>query len=134
MGIDTAGQDELAGHVYFVPTSRQPIVERFFFHCDGTHRDLHSFPTRRSSDLYSPLGHGFLTGKIRSPQELADDDWRKTNPRFTEGNFEKNLRLVDEVEAVASEVEASPAQVRSESTRLNSSHRCISYAVFCLKK
>jgi aryl-alcohol dehydrogenase-like predicted oxidoreductase len=60
---------------------------------------------------YSPLGHGFLTGKIRSPQELADDDWRKTNPRFTEGNFEKNLRIVDEVEAVASEVGATPAQV-----------------------
>ena len=44
---------------------------------------------------YSPLGHGFLTGTIRSPKELADDDWRKTNPRFTEGNFEKNLRIVD---------------------------------------
>ncbi len=44
---------------------------------------------------YSPLGHGFLTGTIRSPEELADDDWRKTNPRFTEGNFEKNLRIVD---------------------------------------
>jgi aryl-alcohol dehydrogenase-like predicted oxidoreductase len=60
---------------------------------------------------YSPLGHGFLTGTIRSPQELADDDWRKTNPRFTEGNFEQNLRIVDEVQAVASEVDATPAQV-----------------------
>ena len=60
---------------------------------------------------YSPLGHGFLTGTIRSPDELSDDDWRKTNPRFTEGNFEKNLRIVDEVEAVASEVDATPAQV-----------------------
>jgi aryl-alcohol dehydrogenase-like predicted oxidoreductase len=60
---------------------------------------------------YSPLGHGFLTGAIRSPEELADDDWRKSNPRFTEGNFEKNLRIVDEVEAVASEVGATPAQV-----------------------
>ena len=60
---------------------------------------------------YSPLGHGFLTGTIRSPDELADDDWRKHNPRFTEGNFEKNLRIVDEVEAVASEVGATPAQV-----------------------
>ena len=59
---------------------------------------------------YSPLGHGFLTGTIRSPQALADDDWRKTNPRFTEGNFEKNLRIVDEVQAVASEVDATPAQ------------------------
>ena len=38
---------------------------------------------------YSPLGHGFLTGTIRSPDELADDDWRKTNPRFTGGNFEQ---------------------------------------------
>jgi aryl-alcohol dehydrogenase-like predicted oxidoreductase len=60
---------------------------------------------------YSPLGHGFLTGKIGSPEELADDDWRKTNPRFSEGNFEKNLRIVDEVEAVASELDATPAQI-----------------------
>jgi aryl-alcohol dehydrogenase-like predicted oxidoreductase len=60
---------------------------------------------------YSPLGHGFLTGQIRSPKELDDDDWRKTNPRFTERNFEKNLRIVDAVQAVASEVDATPAQV-----------------------
>ena len=60
---------------------------------------------------YSPLGHGFLTGTIRSPEQLRDDDWRKTNPRFTEGNFEKNLRIVDEVQAVASELDATPAQV-----------------------
>src|ERR1700738_4582284 len=60
---------------------------------------------------YSPLGHGFLTGTIRSPQELADDDWRKTNPRFIEGNFEQNLHIVDEVQAVAAEVDATPAQV-----------------------
>jgi aryl-alcohol dehydrogenase-like predicted oxidoreductase len=60
---------------------------------------------------YSPLGHGFLTGTIRSPEDLADEDWRKNNPRFTEGNFEKNLRIVDEVESVASEVGATPAQV-----------------------
>jgi aryl-alcohol dehydrogenase-like predicted oxidoreductase len=60
---------------------------------------------------YSPLGHGFLTGTIRSPEELAADDWRKTNPRFTEGNFEKNLRIVDEVKTVASELDATSAQV-----------------------
>jgi aryl-alcohol dehydrogenase-like predicted oxidoreductase len=60
---------------------------------------------------YSPLGHGFLTGTLRSPEQLADDDWRKTNPRFTAGNFEKNLRIVDEVEAIASELDATPAQV-----------------------
>src|SRR5206468_2695260 len=55
---------------------------------------------------YSPLGHGFLTGTIRSPEDLAADDWRKNNPRFTEDNLEKNLRIVDEVKAVASELEA----------------------------
>jgi aryl-alcohol dehydrogenase-like predicted oxidoreductase len=60
---------------------------------------------------YSPLGHGFLTGKIRSPEQLADDDWRKTNPRFTGENFQRNLRIVGEVEAVASEAGATPAQV-----------------------
>jgi aryl-alcohol dehydrogenase-like predicted oxidoreductase len=60
---------------------------------------------------YSPLGHGFLTGDIRSPEQLSDDDWRKTNPRFTGENFQRNLRIVDEVEAVASEAGATPAQV-----------------------
>jgi aryl-alcohol dehydrogenase-like predicted oxidoreductase len=60
---------------------------------------------------YSPLGHGFLTGKIRSPQDLSDDDWRKTNPRFTGENFQRNLRIVDEVEAVAAEVGATSAQI-----------------------
>jgi aryl-alcohol dehydrogenase-like predicted oxidoreductase len=60
---------------------------------------------------YSPLGHGFLTGTIRSPEDLSDDDWRKTNPRFTGENFQRNLRIVDEVETVASEADATPAQV-----------------------
>ncbi len=60
---------------------------------------------------YSPLGHGFLTGKLRSPDDLADDDWRKTNPRFTGENFQRNLRIVDVVEAVAAEARATPAQV-----------------------
>src|SRR5439155_25865886 len=52
-----------------------------------------------------------LSGTIRSPEQLADDDWRKSNPRFTEGNFEQNLHIVDEVQAVASDLEATPAQV-----------------------
>jgi aryl-alcohol dehydrogenase-like predicted oxidoreductase len=60
---------------------------------------------------YSPLGHGFLTGEIRSPEQLSDDDWRKTNPRFTGGNFQRNLRIVDEVKAVATEAGATPAQI-----------------------
>jgi aryl-alcohol dehydrogenase-like predicted oxidoreductase len=60
---------------------------------------------------YSPLGHGFLTGDIRSPEQLSDDDWRKTNPRFTGENFKRNLRIVDVVKAVAAEAAATPAQV-----------------------
>ena len=60
---------------------------------------------------YSPLGHGFLTGTIRSHDELSDDDWRKTNPRFTGENLQRNLRIVDEVKAVAAEAAATPAQV-----------------------
>src|SRR5216117_4232722 len=60
---------------------------------------------------YSPLGHGFLTGQIRSTDQLADDDWRKTNPRFTAENFLCNLRIVDEVKAVAAEAAATPAQI-----------------------
>ncbi|PPU10245.1 aldo/keto reductase [Xanthomonas arboricola] len=60
---------------------------------------------------YSPLGHGFLTGEIRSPADLSDDDWRKTNPRFTGANFERNLRIVDEVKSIADEVGATPAQI-----------------------
>jgi aryl-alcohol dehydrogenase-like predicted oxidoreductase len=60
---------------------------------------------------YSPLGHGFLTGDIRSTEQLSDDDWRKTNPRFTAANFQRNLRIVDEVKAVAAEAGSTPAQV-----------------------
>ena len=60
---------------------------------------------------YSPLGHGFLTGQIRSMDDLADDDWRKTSPRFMGENFQRNLRIADEVAAVAAEAGATPAQV-----------------------
>src|SRR5436305_5879103 len=60
---------------------------------------------------FSPLGHGFLTGKIRSTGQFDDGDWRTTNPRFTGENFQHNLRIADEVEAVATEAGATPAQV-----------------------
>jgi aryl-alcohol dehydrogenase-like predicted oxidoreductase len=60
---------------------------------------------------YSPLGRGFLTGQIRSTDHLADDDMRKNNPRFQGENFERNLRIVDEVEAIAKDAGATPAQV-----------------------
>ena len=60
---------------------------------------------------YSPLGRGFLTGQIRSPGDLEDGDFRKTNPRFEEGNFEHNLQVAGEVRQVAAEAGATPAQV-----------------------
>jgi aryl-alcohol dehydrogenase-like predicted oxidoreductase len=60
---------------------------------------------------FSPLGHGFLTGKIRSTDQFDNMDWRKNNPRFTGENFQHNLRIADEVEAVAAESGATPAQV-----------------------
>ncbi|KMO93491.1 aldo/keto reductase [Streptomyces roseus] len=59
---------------------------------------------------YSPLGHGLLTGQIRTVDDFADDDWRKTNPRFTGENFQRNLRIVDEVQTIGAEIGATPAQ------------------------
>lgn len=60
---------------------------------------------------YSPLGHGFLTGTIRSTDHLDADDFRSTNPRFTGENLQQNLLLADEVKSIADEVGATPAQV-----------------------
>jgi aryl-alcohol dehydrogenase-like predicted oxidoreductase len=60
---------------------------------------------------YSPLGRGFLTGHVRSTDQLEEGDFRRVSPRFADGNLEQNLRIVEEVEAVASEAEATPAQV-----------------------
>jgi len=60
---------------------------------------------------YSPLGRGFLTGQIRSLNQLSASDFRANNPRFANGNFEQNLRIVHAVEVVATEVGAAPAQV-----------------------
>ncbi|VTR75785.1 aldo/keto reductase [Cellulomonas hominis] len=59
---------------------------------------------------YSPLGHGLLTGQIRTVADFAEDDWRRTNPRFTGENFRRNLALVDEVRAIGAEIGATPAQ------------------------
>ncbi|MGV9593622.1 aldo/keto reductase [Streptomyces tendae] len=60
---------------------------------------------------YAPLGHGFLTGGIRTLDGLDSADWRRSNPRFTGDNLTRNLRIVDEVREVADEVGATPAQV-----------------------
>ena len=60
---------------------------------------------------YSPLGRGFLTGQIRSMDDIEDGDFRKTNPRFEERNFEHNLQVAGEVRQIAAEAGATPAQV-----------------------
>lgn len=60
---------------------------------------------------YSPLGRGFLTGQIRSIADLADDDTRRDNPRFSAENFAQNLTLADQVRTIAEQSGATPGQV-----------------------
>ncbi|HET6392728.1 MAG TPA: aldo/keto reductase [Blastococcus sp.] len=60
---------------------------------------------------FSPLGRGFLTGAIRSPEDFAEDDWRRGHPRFTGEAFAANLRLVDAVRAMAEEKGCTPGQL-----------------------
>ncbi len=60
---------------------------------------------------YSPLGRGFLTGKIQNLNDLAPDDWRRRNPRFEDRNLQRNLELAKRVESLAGEKKCTPAQL-----------------------
>lgn len=60
---------------------------------------------------YSPLGRGFLTGKIQKPEDLPEDDYRRTTPRFQGENFERNLEIVKRVQEIAREKRCTPAQL-----------------------
>lgn len=60
---------------------------------------------------YSPLGRGFLTGRFRSRGDIADGDYRRGNPRFSDGNLEHNLALVHLVDGIADDKGCSAAQV-----------------------
>jgi aryl-alcohol dehydrogenase-like predicted oxidoreductase len=60
---------------------------------------------------YSPLGRGFLTGKYNSLDDLAEDDWRRSNPRFKEAAFKKNLALVEKVKELAAAHGCTPGQL-----------------------
>ncbi|HEV7644114.1 MAG TPA: aldo/keto reductase [Pyrinomonadaceae bacterium] len=60
---------------------------------------------------YSPLGRGFLSGQIRSIDDLEADDWRRTNPRFQGENFNKNVELADKVTEIAKAKNCTPAQL-----------------------
>jgi aryl-alcohol dehydrogenase-like predicted oxidoreductase len=60
---------------------------------------------------YSPLGRGFLSGQIKSPEDFAEDDFRRQNPRFQGENFAKNLELVKKVETLAAEKNVSASEL-----------------------
>src|SRR5699024_11774240 len=94
------------------------ITSLFFFYCAGAHRDLHSFPTRRSSDLV--IIKLFLDIDRKEQKKRFDKlaENKETAWRVTQGDLERNARYDED----------------RKSTRLNSSHVSISYAVFCLKK
>ncbi len=60
---------------------------------------------------YSPLGRGFLTGQITSPDDFEPDDFRRHNPRFQGENFTRNLELVDRVREIAADKDCTPGQL-----------------------
>ena len=60
---------------------------------------------------YSPLGRGFLSGALRSPEDFDSDDFRRHNPRFQGANFQRNLDLVDQVTALAEAKQVLPSQL-----------------------
>src|SRR5439155_19819886 len=106
------------------------LTSLFFFSCSAPHPALHSFPTRRSSDLHRPDRAGVADVRYHRPT------------RDVHGRPERHRRVLP---ALAGEPGQSRADARGreeifvsardrKSTRLNSSHVAISYAVFCLKK
>jgi len=60
---------------------------------------------------YSPLGRGFLTGVIQNTEQLAANDWRRNNPRFSEQNFKQNMQLVTALNLLATQRKVTPAQL-----------------------
>jgi len=60
---------------------------------------------------YSPLGRGFLTGKLRHPEKLDAGDYRRTSPRFVGENIHHNIALVERIEKIAAEKQCAPAQL-----------------------
>jgi len=77
--------------------------------------EAETLPTVRKLGIgfvpYSPLGRGFLTGKLRSLDELAEDDFRRYQPRFQGDNLEANIAIVEKIDALASAKDVTPAQI-----------------------
>ncbi|BBA96114.1 putative aldo/keto reductase [Actinacidiphila reveromycinica] len=111
IGLSEAGPDTIRrAHAVHPVTALQS--EYSLFTRDPEARVL---PVLRELNIgfvpFSPLGRGFLTGAIRSADQIDPADFRADNPRFARENFAHNLRLADEVAAVAGEIGATPAQV-----------------------
>lgn len=111
IGLSEAGPDTIRrAHAVHPVTAVQSEYSLF-----TRDPEAHVLPVLRELNIgfvpFSPLGRGFLTGKVRSTDEFDPTDFRAGNPRFTEENFRHNLRLADEVAAVAAEIGATPAQV-----------------------
>jgi aryl-alcohol dehydrogenase-like predicted oxidoreductase len=60
---------------------------------------------------YSPLGRGFLTGQLKGPDDFADDDYRRSSPRFQGENFAKNLELVERIKEIAAQKGVAAGQL-----------------------
>ncbi|HZN89247.1 MAG TPA: aldo/keto reductase [Thermoleophilaceae bacterium] len=79
------------------------------------HVEAEVLPTVRELGIgfvaYSPLGRGFLAGRVRTFEDLDEDDWRRTNPRFQRDALSANLRLADKVRELAEERDVTPAQL-----------------------
>ncbi|HEY2333133.1 MAG TPA: aldo/keto reductase [Acidimicrobiales bacterium] len=111
IGLSEAGADTIRrAHAVHSVTALQS--EYSLWTRDPEQRVL---PTLRALGIgfvaYSPLGRGFLTGAVRSTDQFDENDMRRDNPRFSGENFDHNLRLVADVEAIAAESGATPAQV-----------------------
>src|ERR1700678_945511 len=111
IGLSEAGPDTIRrAHVVHPITALQSEYSLWTRDAEGW-----TLPVLRELGIgfvaYSPLGRGFLTGTVRSVDDFADTDFRRTNPRFVGENFEHNLNSAAEVESIAGEAGCTPAQV-----------------------
>ena len=111
LGLSEAGAETIRrAHAVHPITALQ--TEYSLFSRD-VERDI--LPTVRDLGIgfvpYSPLGRGFLTGEIKSPNDFAEDDFRRNHPRFQGVNFDKNMALVREVRLMAQKKGCTPAQL-----------------------
>lgn len=111
IGLSEAGAQTLARAAKVAPISA--LQSEYSLWERDVEDDI--LPTCREHGIgfvpYSPLGRGFLSGDFRSREDLGDKDWRKQDPRFADGNFEKNLAIVEAVKTIAAKHSASSAQV-----------------------